>query len=372
MIEPLSATLNDSPSTYDLVLLSGEDEGAARTAFDRLWKATLAPLMRLARRRGLREADAEDLSQVVLTELWGSRRSVRAQTSGAWYGLVWTAATRKIAKTPSPHGETLVGEIDDIPAEDLPYLDALLDASEERRRLYEKADDLWLGDVDEDVAVRIVALQFLLIDGLDKEDIAMMLGILPDEIEGWIHDPAVLARALFSAVCWPSDHLAGHLLRPERPFTPSEMDTLLRDQDAHETATVWPRKEARVLCWRIRYGLPEERILRAAGGEVDRPELDDALAKIQAAFPYRRIAQGLRTELEERGDAGAMARSGLWMRVAFEYATRYDLPPRQVLERAGPPAAESRFHLDMVKLYNWLSAGRLYSQLAHYLQGDDE
>ena len=196
-----------------------------------------------------------------------------------------------------------------------------------------------------------------------------MFGAAPGEVEGWVHDSAVLSRALFSAVCWPSDHLAWHLLRPERPFTPTEMDALLNAQDAHEmAATAWPRQEARVLCWRVRYGLPEDRILRAAGGEIDRSDLDHALAKIQAAFPYRRIAQALRTELEERGGASAMARAGLWMRIAFEYAARYDLPPRQVLERAGPPAEESRFHLDTAKLYNWLSAGRLYSQLACYLQ----
>ncbi len=367
----MSARLaEDLPTVPDLDDLRGDDEARARDAHGRLWEAARPAVLRMLARRGARPDEAEDAAQDAALKLWRLRRTVRAESRAAWHAVARKAALRAFAdRLASRRAEApLEGDVPDgdLPYGDLPYLDALL-ALAEGRRLFEAADRLWLGAPREDVPTEIaaVAVQHVLLDGLPPEEAAALLGVAAEDVGRWLDDPATLARALFASLCWPADDLAGYVLRPDRPLSREELNALSGLPGGGRAAPGWTEEEVRVVLWRVREGL-DERELLALVGTGGASLVRATLARLREAYPFRAVARALRGSLASRGREGALAAPGLWKRAAVEYHAGQGLPHRQIVERAGPPAEEAPFQLDLPTLNNWLSAGRLYARLAAF------
>lgn len=324
-----------------LARLSDDGETAA-AAFDRLWRLTRGATRRLVVRGGLPTGEAEDVVQEVYLRLWRHRRTIRAKTVGEWYALVRKTTFHAVLALQPSQPLADLGDLEDIPHQDLRHLDEILLATEEGRTLYQAADDLWLGRPQnhDDAEVGAAALLLVLLHGLPATEVAAMFD---GDLDRWVADPPTLNRALFAALCWPSDALADHVLG----------------------GAAWTSEERQIVLWRIQNGLSDDKIVRASGGTAN-PEA--VLERARAMYPFPKIARDLAKALEPYDQASALVQGGLWRRIAFEYHTRLELPHRQILERAAPAAYEAGFNLTETTLNNWFGLGRLWSQLAAHLQ----
>ena len=370
-IVPVSAGLpQDAPEAPDLVALRGDDVTRAQEAFDRLWKAVFPAVIRQLGRREVWDDEAQDVAQDVAARLWRLRRGVDARTPGAWYALVRKTVSRNLvdrwaAKRPVVNVEP------EIPARDLPFLDALVIAAEEVRRVFEGADRLWLGVPAEpaDAEVGPAGLVLVLLDGLPADEVERLFDVAPGAVARWQADPALVARAVYAALCWADDGLAGHVLRPTRPLTTAELDALAGGlPNEGGDLEGWTPGEGRAVCLRVRNGLEDDQIVRAVAGALSSDDVADVIRRLREAFPFRTLARALLEALAASGQAGVVASPGLWRRVAFEYHARRSLSRDQILERTAPPAEEAGVRLGATTLDNWLSRGRLYAQLASFLQ----
>lgn len=371
----------------ELDALRGDDEPGAQEAFARLWGSVRPAVFRQLARWDVRGDEAEDVAQDAAARLWAGRRNVAARTPGGWAALVRKTVHHNLldrwgARTREAEMEA------EVPPEEVPYLDAVVTASLESRRIFEAADELWLGTPadPEEAEIAAAALTLVLADGVPPEEAAVMFAVAPEAVERWLDDPALVARAGFTALCWPSDALAGHVLRPERPLSPAELDGIARGASgpgtmARRTANSsstgsdravpalegWSASEARAVCLRVRNGLEADQIVRASE-DLDESRVDEVLRRARGAYPFRLRARALLRSLERRGQARGLKSTGIWRRMAFEYHARYGLTRDHIVERAGPPAEEASVLLGVTVLDNWLSRGRIYAQLAAYLQ----
>lgn len=350
----------------NFVSLSGEDEGLAREAFETLCASSRAAGFRMLSRSGIRDADAEDLIQSAFAELWGLRKTLNASTPGAWYALVRRSLSWQLSKRiqKREREQTLSEQL--IPEDEVPYLDEMVFASEDRRRLYAAADDLWLGAVENDLILGIVAARLILVEGLGKSDVAAMFDVSEDVIGRWLRQESLLTRAAYLGLFWPVDKLAGYVLRPEQPLSTAELDLLTLSEDI-PVLKDWTLLEARVVCWRLRNGLTKRDIVRASGGALDLTAVELTLRKLHAALPLVEIARSVRKSLTEVGSPRALAIPGIWKRLAFQYALR-ELPNSQIVDLVGPPASVGPFVIDAAKLNRWVTSGQLFSQLASYVR----
>jgi len=351
----------------ELALVVGEEEATAQEAFGRLTDLVRPAALRRLMRQGANAQDAQDAVQTALADLWKARRSLTARTGGAWYALVRLAVARAHARRwkKETTDATLVQEWG-IPPQDMPSLDVAFAVAEDRRSLSRAADALWLGNATEEAELGAAAIQLVLRHRIEIEEAAATFGVSTERVQRWLRDPAVVARALYSALCWPGDDLAGHVLRPEAPLTPRELDRLMGGGAEAISLAGWTNLEARVVCWRLRNGMSEDEIVQVSGRSLARHEVEAILAKAREAIPYARIALTMRQGLEASGDPTPLAKAGLWKRMAFEYALR-ELSQPIVVELAKPPAEVAPFPLTPDQINNWLSGGRLARQLAEFL-----
>lgn len=358
-LETVSATAYKELAALDLDLIRANDGQRAREAFERLWSNTRRGAMAHLRRCGVFGEEAEEIEIVVLGQLWKRRAGVRATTLAEWYALVRTALTRQMIKHGARVGHQL---IEDVPLAETPYLQAIMEAAEERGLIYSLADNAWLGEMSEgvDPLASAAAAQFVYVDGLSIDEAASILRVDCADVCHWLSLPAVIARAVFYSLCWESDVLAAHLIREEPPLSEQELDRIANGDSKASELGVWTEVEARVICLHVRNALHDEEIARLFKSNIGREELGTILEKIIAAYPFRRIAKSVKTS-----DAKAvLGKVDLWRRVAFEYYAHHELPRKQILERAAPPAEEGGVALSNTTLDSWIGQGRLWARLA--------
>lgn len=346
--------------------LSGDDENRAREAFESLCESSRAAGFRMLSRSGIRDADAEDLIQSAFAELWSLRKTLSASTPGAWYALVRRSLSWQISKRIQKREREKAVSEQLIPDDELPYLDEMVFASEDRRRLYAAADDLWLGEVENDLVMGIAAARLILVEGLGKDDVTAMFDVSEDVVGRWLRQEALLTRAAYLGLFWPVDQLAGYVLCPERPLTTAQLNQLTTSDEAAELSG-WTLTEARIVCWRLRNGLTKRDIVRTSAGTLDLNSVEAALRKLHAALPLVEIARSVRKSLTDVGQSRALTMPGIWKRLAFQYAL-HDLPNSQIVDLVGPPASVGSFIIDAAKLNRWVTSGLLFSQLASYVR----
>ncbi len=353
--------------TYRIfVRVSGDDEREASEAFETLCASSRLAGYRMLSRSGVREADAEDILQSAFAELWNSRKTLSAATPGSWYSLVRRSVMWQLSKRISKNEREKFLSEQVIPVDELPYLDEMVFASDERRKLYTAADDLWLGQMEEDLVFGVAAARLVLVEGLGIEDVATMFEVSEHQVARWLRVEALLARAAYLGLCWPVEKLAGYVLRPDCPLTPDELDRVM-SPEGFSPGMDWSAAEARIVCWRLRNGMSKRDIVRASGGEHDLLDVEAVLKKLHAALPLQEIAQSMRQGLTEVGRPNALALPGIWKRLAFHYALK-ELSNSQIIDLVAPPASVAPFLIDAAKLNRWVTSGVLFSQLASFVR----
>lgn len=366
----MNATMDESQSHRDLALIAGDDERAAREAFERLCNLTRQATLRQLLGRGVIAADAEDLTQDVYARLWRYRRNLQARTVAAWYALTRKTASRVLADHFGRPDRMDQDELpEEIPAVDQPYLEELVEAILNSDVLIQTAEDAWLGKCqsERDRDFGVSAVQLILFENLSIEDVSDLYAASADEVRRWLADPAVVGRALFAGLCWPNDELARYVLRPNAPLSVDELDAVATARTDFPPDLSWRGLEAQIVLWRVRNGLSEEQILRQTGPRFEDSELKRLVAALAKTYPYASQTRRLKTSSEPVALRQSIASHGLWKRIAFEYRTIRKLPHLQVLERAADAAREGGYQLDRTKLNNWFGLGRLYSELAALL-----
>jgi len=353
--------------TYRIfVRVSGDDEREASEAFETLCASSRLAGFRMLSRSGVKDADAEDVIQSAFAELWNSRRTLSAATPGSWYSLVRRSVMWQLSKRISKiEREKFLSE-QIIPEDELPYLDEMVFASDERRKLYTAADDLWLGPMEDDLVFGVAAARLILVEGLEIEDVASMFEVTKEQVSRWLRKEALLTRAVYLGLCWPVEKLAGYVLRPDFPLTSDELDQVT-SPEGFSPGPDWTAEEARIVCWRLRNGMRKRDIVRISAGSLDLPTVEAVLKKLHVALPLEEIARSMRQGLAEVGRPNALASAGIWKRLAFQYALR-ELPNSQIVDLVAPPASVGPFLIDAAKLNRWVTSGLLFSQLASFVR----
>ncbi len=355
----------------DLLLFRGDDVFVAGEAFRRLWGAFDKRMVNLLVSGGMRRDDAEDMAQVARIRFWERRLKLDIPNAGAWWGLVRKTG-RNLAIDWARGKHDVDGsswdEDQEIPDEDMPYVDAIVVASQHLRRLYDAADDLWLGKTTAPEDEALLAIQLCLLDGFDSDAAAHLLQVSPVQVDTWLKDPAVLARFAYRQLLWPNDDLAGYVLRPEKPFTSLELDDLAAAarEATGEPPAGWAWNEVLIVLVRLRNGLLSEQILRFEKCGMDAEGLESFLTDVRSRYPFEKIAKSLLVRLDPKGET--LSGGGLWRRLAFQYHVSAELPNRQVLERMEPAASAAGVKITDAMLNNWIGLGRLWSQLAAFVQ----
>jgi len=367
---PLSATAK-LDFERDIALFRGDDEFAAGEAFRRLWGAFDKRLVNLLVSGGMRRDDAEDQAQIARIRFWERRLKLEIPNAGAWWGLVRKMG-RNLAidwargKHDSDGGTWDEGQ--EIPDEDMPYVDAIVVASQHLRRLYDAADDLWLGKTTSAEDEALLAVQLCFLDGFDRESAAHLLQVSTGQVDKWLKDPAVLTRFAYRQIFWPNDALAGFVLRPEKPFTSAELDDLAvaAREGRGEPPEGWAWNEVLIVLVRLRNGLLSEQIVRFEKCGMDADSLETFLGQVRTQYPFEKVVRTLQQRLDRDGET--LSGGGLWKRLAFQYHVSAELPNRQILERMEPAASTANVKITEAMLNNWIGLGRLWSQLAAFVQ----
>ncbi|RYG48964.1 sigma-70 family RNA polymerase sigma factor [bacterium] len=346
-------------------------EGDAREAFDAMSEQLRSFLGRYLASRVWNAEAREDAVSRTMVRVWQGRQNVRASDSlGFWAFVARTASFCQREIVHDPNVGRFAEEIPDfeeIPEPDRPYLQALAIASEEHDRLRRAADELWLDATQPspELERRILAAQLFYIHGTSWEEIVKIVGPLSrDMLDEWLADLGTINAFAFSEVYGDNESICAYLLGCK----PEELDRITenaRNASSPDGPGGWSQAEVRVIVWRYRNGLASDQILRFSGCDFDKEQLEALFERCRAKLPFQAAACRLLDRLGPM--AQEVARSGIWRRLAFQYATVDELPLKQIAERTDPATKALGASVTPGMLNVWLSGGRLYSQLARFI-----
>ncbi|RYG39324.1 sigma-70 family RNA polymerase sigma factor [bacterium] len=350
--------------------LKGREE-EAREAWDAMSDQIQGFLRRYLASRVWNPEAREDAVSLAMLRVWQHREKLRATDPLGLFAFVARTATysqRDLARQ-APHEEYAeeTAEFDEIPNADMPYLEALVFAAQERDRLWRAANELWLdaSHPSPEIERRVLAAQLFYLHKTPWQEIMEIVGpITRDMLDDWLTDLGTINSLAFAEVYGDNDSVCAYLLG----CRPSELDAMgakARTASSSEGPNGWTWPEARVILWRYRNGLPSASILAFSTCELDKDQLAELFERCRANLPFQEAACRL---LERLGPAAReVAESGIWRRLAFQYDTVDELPLKQIAERTDPATKAFGASVTPGMLNVWLSGGRLYSQLARYI-----
>ncbi len=329
--------------------------------------------------------DREDVIQEVLQRLWRSRATFELRGVASWWIFVKRTADRCAIDHFRSKGQALAQDpIDmaDIPDEDIPSVDVLVEALEDRERLYRLADEVWLGEPGPHLERKVLAAKLFYLDGMRWDDICRMMApyqeggadLTRNELDRWLIDPIVIRHVAFDCLYLSNEVLAARLLGiPEADQR--ELDRL-RDLAGSETTEVpptgWTWPEVHAVIWRYRYAALFEQIVRMPNCRLKKEELVELFDRCRSQFPFDSIVGNLQSRIERSpSSSGLLGQARLWHRLVFEYFASDGLPQKDIHERTAPAASRVGYDLTLGMLNVWLSNGRLFKQLAAHLASQE-
>ena len=351
--------------------VNGDKETAER-AFDRLSDRIDRFLHRYLRSLVPNEPDREDIIATVKEKLVSKREGFQLKGVGAWWAYVATIARRCVYdRSPQTQNVELV---DQLPDQEIDAIGRFAEISHLRSVLYRAADELWLGVPrklpEAERRRRVLAAQLFYQHGSSWQEITEILsgaGVLSrSTLDGWLTDKSVLLDLAYSTLYVDNDALTGLLLRPDNPLNAKELDAILSPRGA--TLDGWTIDELRVVVWRYRNGLLDEKI-QQLDRRLTEQFIEAVFVKCRPRFPFERRVKDLQKSLEKRRvSIDLLANAGLWKRLVFQYSIVHELPHRQILERIEKPAETAGYSVTAGMLAAWLSNGRLLEQLTTHIK----
>lgn len=354
----------------DLERFVGPSEADAQTAFDRLMTATVPIVERHLRTYLPRDEDRQDVIQEMRIRAWRYRNRFQNRGFASWLSFVKLTAERCTVDLARGRGTEL--SVDDpawreIPEEELPVVADFFELTRNRERLYQLADDFWLGEGGEDFERRLLAGKLFYLDGMTWERIASRLRVDRRTLDGWLADPIVLRHVAYGGLYVDNTRLSRHLL----DFTGPDEDLnalMMRARDrVGDPPEGWSWPEIYAVLWRYRFARLTEGIHAMPECGLDRAALDTLFDRCRSRFPFERIIVTLATRFgPQSAGEDALKGTALWRRLVFQFASADELPHRDIHDRTAPAAETVGFSLTLGMLNVWLSNGRLAKSLRDY------
>jgi DNA-directed RNA polymerase specialized sigma24 family protein len=359
----------------DLERFVGRDLAVAEEAFLRMTPKIERFLMRYLAQLLPRFEDREDVIAQTISKLWQRRTSFEIQGIPAWWSYV--------AKTGRRCGLTKLGESSssdlahDVPMPDWITVELLAQYSDDRRRLYRAADQLWLC-LDPEVSPlernrRLLAAQLVFLHGVPARDVRDYLGDSSGasraDIDSWLASESTLLDLSYHSLFWENSALTAHLLELSSLDQVLDFDWWIAQAEQRPSGLApngmsW--NEVAVIIWRYQFGMITEKIMQRAS-DLDPLFVDRVIAETEERMPcvdtIKRLSNSLSVSWVR---SSPLTNPGLWKRLAFQYCVHSGLPQKQILQ-CTQPAAEAVGHKITKGMLNvWLSNGRLFAQLASY------
>lgn len=351
-------------SQRDLERWVGPDPTLSSEAFERLSEKARPVISAFLNRYPCSHEEREDIIADTLLKVANARSRFRPEGEAAWRQYLRSVALNclrdEFRKRPGAR-EVPLDNLGEIPFEDRPYIDALLEHAEDRRRLYAEADACWLGQSDEEGDRRLLAAQ-LHGDGIPAETIARLLGA--SSLDDALTDPVVVRRFAFHRLYFSNDRLSCHVLGIEAKSLNATAERANRGTDLPPPEG-WTWSEVQVVLLRVRNGLLTKQIDRFTRHGLSTNEVLTVIERSLTLYPMAGEAQRLCVELP---NTAPLAKDALWKRLAFQYYCADRLPQLQIHERTSPAAEVLGYRLTEPVIAGWISVGRLFTALAAHVE----
>lgn len=322
----------------------------------------------------LPEADREDVIQDVFHRVWRARHRLDFPNAGSWWRWIRTIASNCMvdmlrSRDPSISIEDL--ENSEIPDDELELIDDLIDAMDDRRRLYRLADEVFL-EIPETMSERdrnrrLFAAKMLLIDKLPWQTVCRMLNagcsedaqVSRKQLDEWVSSPSLLRCLAFSELNWDNHRLCEYLLSGSvnapsaRPWT---------------RTTPWSADEAFAIQLRFQHVMLLDQVVARLSDRLTKSQLISVFDSCAERFPFIEIVRRLNADFDfGRRTREPLSSQGLWHRLVFQYYSHNGLPHRDIFDRTSAAAKEAGYMITMGMLNVGLSNGRLFKRLADHL-----
>lgn len=347
---------------------------AAEEAFARLTPRIERFLYRYLAHLLPKHEDREDVVSTTLSRIWQRRTAFRVQGVSGWWSYVAKAGRRCAL---SKLGEDVAAEsVDEDAIEECSGIELLALYADDRRRLYEAADRLWL-KVEPDLSPierkrRLLAAQLVFLHDVSPKSVPEFIGPgrhSRDEVDRWLSSEPTLLDLAYHELFWDNDELTRHVLG--LGDEDHGLDWWIAQVEARPSGNApngMPWDEVAVIVWHFYYAMSPERILVRAG-TLEQKFVDGVLARAEERVPHCELIRRLATAFSVSWiRSRPLANPGLWKRLVFQYCVHSGLPHKRILQYTQPAAAVVGHKITKGMINVWLSNGRLFSQLANFAQ----
>lgn len=317
----------------------------------------------------LREADREDVIQDVIFRIWKVRHRLNFPNVGSWWRYLRILTGNCLVDyIRAKDTSTPIEDMDqvDIPEDEVELVDDLMEAIEDRRRLYRLADDVFL-DVPPDLSERarnrrLLAAKMLIIDKIRWQSVCQILNagssedpqVSRSDLDEWVSTPWLIRTLAYHELHWENDRLYEYLLQRAKADGSRE----------------WTAVEALAVQFRYRHAMRVDQIVARLGDRIIKEDLIAIFDSCDKRLPFIEIVRRLNGDFDFGGSARKyLVAPGLWHRLVFQYYAHNGLPHRDIYNRTSPAAREAGFVLTMAILNVGLSNGRMFKRMADHYAG---
>ena len=372
-------------------LISAQDTEASK-AYGELFAQTSTLIEKhLGRRFSTVSADVrEDSTHETLVKIWKHRKVLRWKGEASWNAFVCCVARRCVIDQIKSVKEVEFPQEFDPPAPH--HFMPEIEDSLAMKMIYQAADLLWLGldpALTPETHIRqALAAQFVYLDGVPWEE---LIDLLPPERPGdprlteetlniWLTHPGVFRALAYHELYASYDRLTCHLLGAAMALADSSdtlsdhLDKIYQiscEQRMRESVSPlncdWNWREITLIFLIFRYGFTQEQILRREDFSFSNEEIEALTVKSHALFPFIQQMNQLMKALEDVAVRDeALADTGLWKRLVFQYELSDKLHHKAILHRIQGAADVAGVAITQNTLQAWISNRRLWDSLVKF------
>jgi len=347
-------------------------------AYGRLCQSTRPVLTAYLRSKGLNRDDIEDVVECAFLKVWERRKDLTFPDAAHWFAYMKRVSDRLVIdlrRGGKARLETSAPPLLDVSDEAAHgFVDAIADVIE-RRHLERAADHLWLGDEPCDFHLKLLTAKMLVLDCQDWRAVAQVVrrAVLscPD-VDGrqclldWAGEVRVLRSLVVEALTYSGQDLAGLLLDCDSNAVQAIVGQVGSPRrSGHSGLTAG---EVAIVVWKFYCFEPNGQVARRAEEAGFTTPVDPTIERFASRLPFLKTMRSIWDTLRETPNREtALAKPGVWKRLAFHYAVQ-GLPHLDLVAWIGPAADVAGFKLEAMTVHAWISNRRLVKELAAHLQ----